>query len=206
VIRRLAAAILAVAVLAGTGACGSDDGSEGSSVPRDEGGAGPRSTSGGEALGPADEGIDGVESYRVDSNAHTEEDLTYELTPPVGGDHYPVPGTCGYYESDAPPDELVVHDLEHGAIWIAHDPDLDATQLTVLSELVAQEAKVIVTPYDGLAAPLVVSAWARQLSLDSVDDPRLQQFIATYRNSENAPEPSAACQGVGEPSVASPTA
>ena len=39
-----------------------------------------------------------------------------------------------------------------------------------------------------------------------VDDPRLQQFIDTYRNSDNAPEPDAACQGVGEPAVAAPTA
>ena len=52
----------------------------------------------------------------------------------------------------------------------------------------------------------MVTAWARQLRLDSVDDPRLVQFIETYRNSDNAPEPSAACQGVGEPAVASPTA
>ena len=57
-----------------------------------------------------------------------------------------------------------------------------------------------------LGSPLVVTAWARQLRLDSVDDPRLVQFIETYRNSDNAPEPSAACQGVGEPAVASPTA
>ncbi|HKY68935.1 MAG TPA: DUF3105 domain-containing protein, partial [Acidimicrobiales bacterium] len=118
----------------------------------------------------------------------------------------PVPATCGFYETDPPPDELLVHDIEHGAVWIAYDPALDEAQLSTLSTLVAQQAKVTATPYAGLPSPLVVTAWARQLQLDSVDDPRLVQFIETYRNSDNAPEPSSACQGVGEPAVASPTA
>lgn len=207
VIRRFATAALAVAVLAVTGACGSDDADTDASVPQDEGAGAGRSTSGGELIGPADEGIDGVLAYRVDSNDHTEEDLDYQLVPPVGGEHFPVPATCGFYESGtAPPDELLVHDLEHGAVWIAYDPGLDEAQLTALSELVAQQAKVTATPVDSLDSPLVVSAWARQMPLDSVDDPRLQRFIDTYRNSDNAPEPDAACQGVGEPAVAAPTA
>ena len=99
-----------------------------------------------------------------------------------------------------------MHDLEHGAVWIAYDPDLDDAQKSALSTLVAQQAKVTATPYPDLDSPLVVTAWARQLRLDSVDDPRLLQFIETYRNSSNAPEPSAACQGVGTPTVASPAA
>jgi hypothetical protein len=206
VIRRLAAAVLAASVLATTGACGGDDDDADTSVPDDEGAGAGRETSGGELIGPADEGIDGVLAYRVDSNDHTEEQLDYQLVPPVGGEHFPVPGTCGFYETDPPPDELLVHDLEHGAIWVAYDPGLDEAQRTLLSELVAQQAKVTATPVEGLDSPLVVSAWARQLPLDTVDDPRLQQFIDAYRNSPNAPEPGAACQGVGEPAVAAPTA
>ena len=65
----------------------------------------------------------------------------------------------------------------------------------MLRDLVAQQAKVIATPYPDLSSPVVVSAWGRQLALDSADDPRLAQFIATYRNSADAPEPAAACQG-----------
>jgi hypothetical protein len=91
-------------------------------------------------------------------------------------------------------------------VWIAYDPGLDPAQLTALSELVGQQAKVIATPHPDLDTPLVVSAWARQLPLDRVDDPRLGQFIDTYRSSSNAPEPSAPCQGAGEPAVVSPAA
>lgn len=206
-IRRLVPALLAVCVLGVTAACGDDDGgADADSALSGESGSG-RATSGGELVGPADDGIDGVQAYRVDSNDHTEEALDYQLVPPVGGDHYPVPGTCGFYEPGTePPDEMIVHDLEHGSIWIAYNPDLGEAQLTALSALVAEQAKVVATPLAGMDSSLVVSAWGRQLPLDDVADPRLVQFIDTYRNSDDAPEPNAACQGVGEPAVASPAA
>jgi hypothetical protein len=201
---RLVAAVLALSALAVISAC-SDGGSDALSAVEDGGGTG-RSISGGEPIGAAAEGVEGVEVFRVDSNGHTEDPLDYDHSPPVGGEHFPVPATCGFYESDVPPDEFLVHDLEHGAIWIAYDPALDPAEITAISELVARQAKVVATPREGLATPVVVSAWARQLALDSVDDPRLGQFIDTYLNSANAPEPNAACQGVGEPAVPSPTA
>jgi hypothetical protein len=191
-----------VLVLAiGATACGGNDDGDDADGGQPEG----RTTSGGEPLGPADEGIDGVEAFRVDSNAHTEEDLVYDPAPPVGGEHFPVPATCGFYADDPPPDELLVHDLEHGAIWIAYDPGLDAAQLDTLRELVAQEAKVTATPYPGLDAPLVVSAWARRLALDDAGDPRLLAFIEQYRSGPEAPESRAPCQGDGNPEVVSPS-
>jgi hypothetical protein len=202
--RRICSAVIASSLLVSVAACGDDASGGDESGPSSEESA--RTVSGGEPVGPADEGIDGVEAFRVDSNDHTEENLTYDPSPPTGGEHFPVPATCGFYESDPPPDELLVHDLEHGAVWIAYDPALDDAQKSALSALVAQQAKVTATPYPDLGSPLVVTAWARQLRLDSVDDPRLLQFIETYRNSDNAPEPSAACQGVGTPTVASPAA
>jgi uncharacterized protein DUF3105 len=202
-LRRPAVAAAIALSLAVAAACGGDDGGEGAAGPTD---GDPRTTSGGVLIGPAGEGLEGVQAYRIDSTTHTEDDLEYDLTPPVGGEHYAVPGTCGFYEEEPPPDEMIVHDLEHGAVWVAYDPDLDDAQQVTLRELVAQQAKVIATPYPGLESPVVVSAWGRQLALDSADDPRLAQFVTTYRNSAAAPEPQAACQGAGQPAVLSPTA
>lgn len=199
-IRRHAVPLLAVAALAVTAACGDD--AEGGAAPSS--GASGRATSGGELIGPAPEGIDGVLAYSIDSNGHTEDDLAYELVPPVGGDHFPVPATCGFYETDVPPDEMIVHDLEHGAVWIAFAPDLADGQRATLRDLVAGQAKVMASPRDGLPSPVVVSAWGRQLTLDSVDDPRLGQFVETYRSGADAPEPGAPCQGAGEPAVVAP--
>jgi hypothetical protein len=202
VLRRTAAVILAASVLvaAACGGGGGDDSSGGGS------GSGGREVSGGVAVGPAPEGIDGVVAYRIDSHNHTEENLEYDHRPPAGGDHNPVPATCGFYATDPPPDEFMVHDIEHGAIWIAYRPDLPDDQRDVLRDLVAEQAKVAATPYQGLDSPLVVTAWGRQLALDSAEDPRLMQFIDTYRNSPNALEPSAPCQGIGDPEVTAPAA
>lgn len=205
VFRRCAAALLATALAAvAAGGCSGGNAKTGDeAVP--SGDVQGRKASGGVLIGPAPEGIAGVEAFRVDSRNHSEEPLDYDHEPPVGGDHFPVPSTCGFYGADHPPDELVVHDLEHGAVWVAYDPGLPTAGRDALRKLVGQQAKVIATPHDGLDKPLVLTAWARQLGVDNPDDPRVQKFIDTYRNSENAPEPNNPCQGIGQPEVASPT-
>lgn len=192
---------LACALAVGAAACGGGDDDSGAGAVE---GAEPRTVSGGDPLGPAEEGIDGVEAFRVDSRTHTQEPLVYDPSPPVGGEHFPVPATCGFYTDDPPPDSMLVHDLEHGAVWIAYDPGLDRAQADTLRGLVAEQPKVTATPYEGLDSPLVVSAWARQLRLDDADDPRLPAFIEQYRNGPEAPEPAAPCQGIGDPEVVSP--
>jgi Protein of unknown function (DUF3105) len=200
VLRRWVSILLAVFVLVTLGACSGDDdggGAEASDrVP----------TNGGDPTGPANEGVEGVMAFAVPNHNHTEEALDYSHKPPVGGDHFPIPATCGFYSSDPPPVEYLVHDLEHGAVWIAYQPDLPDAQLATLRDIAAQQAKVIITPYDEMDSPITLSSWGRQLALDSVDDPRVQQFIATYRNGPLTPEPAAPCFGAGNPEVASPQA
>jgi len=212
------AALVAVALTAGacSGSKKNDSASAGANGTTTT--AQATTTSGGIPTGPANEGVAGVEAFRVPSRNHTEQPLEYDHQPPVGGNHFPVPSTCGFYASNPPPDELLVHDLEHGSIWFAFQPDLPTAQIDKLRQLIGQEYKTVATPYQGLKSPIVLSAWARQLSVNSIDDPRVQQFIDTYRatpadadlapgakNHSQAPEPAAACQGVGQPDVASPT-
>ena len=48
---------------------------------------------------------------------------------------------------------------------------------------------------EGLPAPVVASAWRKQLSLKGLDDTRLAEFIRKPRQSPQAPEPGAACTG-----------
>ena len=45
---------------------------------------------------------------------------------------------------------------------------------------------------------VVATAWGRQLTLTSVDDPRLEEFIEEYRNFDTAPEASVACPPLPE--------
>ena len=53
--------------------------------------------------------------------------------------------------------ERLVHSLEHGAVWITYQPDLPAAQIDVLRQLARSDEYLIVSPYPGLPAPVVVS-------------------------------------------------
>jgi len=204
--RRLLPPAAALLLVASLGACAGDGGGEASGSSPSPSGAERIPTSGGIPEGPAPEGIEGVIAFTIPSRNHTEAALEYDHLPPAGGDHFPVPSTCGFYSTNPPPTEMIVHDLEHGAIWVAYRSDVPEDQLDTLRELAAQETKFIATPFDEMDSPITVTAWARQLPLDDVGDPRLRQFIDTYRNGPEAPEPGAACQGVGDPEVPSPSA
>jgi len=46
-----------------------------------------------------------------------------------------------------------------------------------------------------LDAPVVASAWGKQLRLESGDDSELESFIRTYHQGPQTPEPGAACTG-----------
>ena len=54
---------------------------------------------------------------------------------------------------------------------------------------------VLASPYEGLDAPVVASAWGKQLRLESADDSELESFIRTYHQGPQTPEPGAACTG-----------
>jgi hypothetical protein len=137
-------------------------------------------------------GLGAVRTYAGLSVDHTEDDVRYPMTPPAGGPHDPVWLECGAY--DVPlRDENAVHDLEHGTVWIAYDPGLDAADVRALEHRLPQNG--LLAPYPGLPAPVVITVWGRQLRLDGADDQRLERFIAEFGHGETAPEPGASCAG-----------
>ena len=188
--RSIAALLLGAAAVLG---CSPDDGDDAASVR-----AGGES----EVLGEADEGIDGVRSIRVyySPPVHTEDTVDYELRPPAGGIHNPTPWECGFYDEPIP-DENVVHTLEHGAVWLSYAPDLEAPDVELIHELSRSNDHVVAAPYEGLEAgeAVVATAWARQLRLESVDDPRLEQFVAEYQGDRRPPKPGWTARAAREP-------
>lgn len=142
---------------------------------------------------------DDVQTYQVEQG-HFDGPQTYAQTPPVGGIHQDVWQNCGFY--DAPvANENAVHSLEHGAVWITYRPDLPADQVAKLHDLVDEfGSHVLVSPYPGLPAPVVASAWSKQMTLESATDERLETFIRVYRQGPQTPEPGARCTGgIGTP-------
>ncbi|HVQ87864.1 MAG TPA: DUF3105 domain-containing protein [Actinomycetes bacterium] len=144
-----------------------------------------------QAAEPAVQSIDGVKTYNYTAQEHTNDPVNYAESPPVGGPHNPLWQTCGIY--DAPiPNENAVHSMEHGAVWITYDPSLSKAEVARLTTGLDPNY-LLVSPYPGLDAPVVASAWNTQLKLSSVDDPRLAAFITKYRQGPQTPEPGASC-------------
>jgi hypothetical protein len=191
---RLVSALLgALVLIAALAACsGGDDG--GGKATDDTSNAGAGDGGGASEARAANEGIDGVLAIRIESANHTTGTVDYDRHPPAGGDHNPTPAPCGFY-SQAIPDEYVVHTMEHGGVWLAYAPGLGADDLATLRAEVAANRDTIATPYSGLKSgvAVVVTAWSRQLTLDSVDDPRLDEFVQKYQNASTAPEASVDC-------------
>lgn len=138
--------------------------------------------------------ISGVRTYGNQLRVHTDAPQTYAQTPPVGGPHPLTWQNCGVYDKPIK-NEYGVHSLEHGAVWVTYRPDLAAESVALLRDTVGGRSYTLLSPYPDLPAPVVASAWGIQLQLDDPSDPRLAQFIATYQQGPQTPEPGAACSG-----------
>ena len=136
--------------------------------------------------------IEGVQRYQ-NPTGHTENPVAYPETPPVGGEHHPTWLNCGVY-AEPVPNVYAVHSLEHGAVWVTYDPKLSADALAALREHLPS-TYVILSPYSGVPAPIVLSGWNVQLYVDTPDDPRLPRFFEEYWRNQNVPEPGALCTG-----------
>lgn len=141
----------------------------------------------------------GVDTIEVTSAEHVSTNVDYERVPPVGGNHNPAWQNCGFY-SEPIDEEFGVHSLEHGAVWITFRGDLPEGQVDVLRDRAARNF-VLVSPWEGeLPAPVVASAWGKQLLLESATDPALAQFVEYFVQGPQTPEPGASCSGgVGTP-------
>ncbi|WP_250446549.1 DUF3105 domain-containing protein [Actinotalea sp. C106] len=142
----------------------------------------------------AEQPIDGVAEFEELTANHVAGPVDYTQTPPVGGDHDATWQNCGFYEAPVT-DVHAVHSLEHGAVWITYSTDLPEDQIDTLRSLTEQHPYLLVSPYEGLDAPVVASAWGLQLELDTVDDDRLEPFLLRYLQGPQTLEPGAACQG-----------
>ncbi|MBG6237185.1 hypothetical protein IWX78_000128 [Mycetocola sp. CAN_C7] len=136
--------------------------------------------------------VDGVETFE-NTNNHVEGTVQYAQTPPAGGDHAQAWLNCGVY-TEPQANENAVHSLEHGAIWVTYDPSISAEELDLLKTKLPS-TYVILSPFDGLPSPIVLSAWDAQLQVDEASDERIGEFFEEFWQSEDVPEPGALCTG-----------
>ncbi|MGB6180300.1 MAG: DUF3105 domain-containing protein [Rhodococcus sp. (in: high G+C Gram-positive bacteria)] len=142
--------------------------------------------------------IDGIEvvdyppAYHVLPNYR----VAYNFSPPMGGRHDNAWATCtGVVYPVAVRTENMVHSLEHGAVWIAYDPDvLEPQQIARLARRVEGVPYTMMSPYPGMDRPISLQSWGHRLGLDDAGDDRIDQFISALRLNPNTfPEPGATC-------------
>ncbi len=114
---------------------------------------------------------------------------TYNSNPPTSGPHYAQPAQGGVH-AEPVADETLVHNLEHGYVWISYSPDkLDKASIDKLESLVRSYPKTILTPRPQNDNPIVLASWGRLLRLATLDEAQARSFIENNRF--KAPEPNA---------------
>lgn len=110
----------------------------------------------------------------------------YSTNPPASGPHYEQPAAWGVYDRELV-DEQLVHNLEHGGIWISYK-DIDIETKAKIEDLGKKYPQaVIVTPRSRNDAKIVLTSWRRILKLDNFDRDTIVDFIS--RNKNQSPEP-----------------
>lgn len=106
----------------------------------------------------------------------------YNSNPPTSGPHYGAPAPWGIYDQ-VRPDEELIHNLEHGGIWISYR-DLDDAELIGKLKDVADDYKIklILTPRPQNDSAIAVAAWGRLLKLDAFDEGQIKDFIKAFIN------------------------
>lgn len=109
----------------------------------------------------------------------------YNSNPPTSGWHYAEPAPWGMHRNELP-DEQLIHNLEHGGIWISYTGIDDATKST-LEKIATSQLKVVIEPRAKNDAPIILASWGRLLKLERFDEQVVLDFIKANRN--RSPEP-----------------
>ncbi|SFT31562.1 DUF3105 domain-containing protein [Streptomyces sp. ok210] len=140
--------------------------------------------------------VRGERSWDKLTQNHVEKKVDYPMNPPVGGDHNPVWMNCDADVYTAPiPNENAVHSLEHGAVWVTYNENAKPADIEKFTERVARTPYSLMSPVKDQDAPLILSAWGKQVTVKSATDARVAQFFTKYVQGPQTPEPGAACTG-----------
>lgn len=106
----------------------------------------------------------------------------YNSNPPTSGLHYEQWAKWGIYDEQLP-DEQLIHNLEHGGIWISYRDKDNQDVIEKLKDIAEDySVKVILTYRPQNDAPIAVAAWTRLLKLDVFDEKQIKAFIQAFIN------------------------
>lgn len=108
----------------------------------------------------------------------------YNSNPPTSGWHFPQPAEWGVYQKELL-DETLIHNLEHGGIWISYHPRVGPKMIAELEHFYAEfGSKIIITPRAANDSDIALAAWDHldKFSVSEYSDDRVAQFIEAFRN------------------------
>ena len=86
-------------------------------------------------------------------------DPKWNTDPPTSGPHYQVPAVYGEYDTPLRVAQ-VVHNLEHGAIFIVYGPDVPAATVQQLRDFYNEDTRgILLSPYQKLGDKIALGAW-----------------------------------------------
>jgi hypothetical protein len=128
--------------------------------------------------------------------------VQYQTNPPTSGNHYPTWSKWGIFK-DAPPDELLVHNLEHGGVIIFYDCPTGCTD--AVNSLASYANRyppdsftgIMLVPRTGLPndARIALVSWQHRMLLKSLDQNKIQQFMMERFNKAPEGDPNARPMG-----------
>lgn len=108
----------------------------------------------------------------------------YNSNPPTSGWHHGRPAEWGVYKEELA-DEVLIHNLEHGGIWISYKPDIPEEVRKKLEGFYEKWGrKIIVVPRSKNDSDIALAAWNRLDKFNAAEysDERVEKFIKAFRN------------------------
>lgn len=105
----------------------------------------------------------------------------YNSNPPTSGWHYVDPAPWGIYANQLP-DETLIHNLEHGGIWLSYKDPSNQDIINQLTDIANRyPSHIILEPRPENDSPIAVAAWGQLLKMDTVNADVIYSFIRRYR-------------------------
>lgn len=148
-----------------------------------------------------------VQTFKLDDGEngkdrlHKTSGFKYDQEPPVGGAHHAAWANCGIYDKEIKK-QHAVHSLEHGTVWITYKSSVPKAQVNKLKGKATQQGDfMLVSVNDKQSAPIILTAWGKQLRVKSAGDDAIDDFIKKYKQGPQTPEPGASCSGAYDPNT-----
>ena len=137
-----------------------------------------------------------IELDVTDGAAHIPGNLAnpfgYSFVPATSGPHWagattpagvPAPAPWGQYRQILP-DEVLVHNLEHGGIGLHYDCEGGCPEIVqALDDIIPRNpSQFILSPYVNMPKKIAITAWRHHLYLDEFDEDLIRRFIDEYQD------------------------